>query len=81
MNEEGKKLMHKVLSKMVYFPLDEVYVLHDISQIPWIVFSVSIMPDASVRYTLRSGDAFMEVTPNELLREPNPRFIHETEGE
>ena len=78
---ERRKILEKKLSKIKYFPLEIVYVAHDTMQIPYHVFSVSFLPDASVRYTLRCGEAFSEVTEEELLSEPNPFFFQEEPNE
>lgn len=78
---ERRELLKKRLAKMKYFPMEIVYVAHDTMQIPYHVFSVSFLPDASIRYTLRCGEAFSEVTEDELLSEPNPFFLQEQPNE
>ena len=78
---ERKKIMEKKLAKMKFFPMEIVYVAHDTMQIPYHIFSVSFLPDASIRYMLRCGEAFSEVTEEELLSEPNPFFFQEQQNE
>lgn len=73
--DDRKKLMQKILNKMEYFPMERVYMMHDPFQVAYHVFSVSILPDKSIRYTLRCNESFVEVTADEISKEMNEFFL------
>jgi hypothetical protein len=72
-----KNYLQKVVDKVSFYPTESVYIKHDPEQTLFVVYSITIAQDGSIRYLLRSGDRAIEALEQELSYEINKHFLLE----